>query len=108
MIPYLLTLVEYPPNVWSKYERVGKQLENDVAVTGSISAAPQRRQTDGVRRVVCEVEATLEPDVQSTSVRQSNASGVNQPLGFSRIRRFRVNRSIQLGKNLKKRCHARS
>jgi hypothetical protein len=39
LIPHLVALVEYPPHVWTKSERVWKRLEDDVAVAGSVSAA---------------------------------------------------------------------
>ena len=39
LIPHLVALVEYPPDVWTESERMRKQLENDVAMTGSVSSA---------------------------------------------------------------------
>jgi hypothetical protein len=73
------------PDFGTQPQRVGKDLENNVAIPGPVAVSAQRRQAKGVRRVVRQVESAIGGNRMSARIQQPNPSGPYQRFGFGGV-----------------------
>ena len=89
-----MTEGEYAPHLRAQAERVWERLKHNLAVVRrAISCTSERRETERMGGVVCEVEATLQCDRCRSGVAEANASRVEQSLVLRSIRSFRMKRT---------------
>src|SRR5882672_5007959 len=106
-VAYLMAFGEYAPDFRAQFQRVRKHLEHDVTIPCAEAAIAKRGETQGVRRVIDEIEAPFERVLPVGCVLESCEPGPLETLELPGIRRLGRKRFPRTGKPLKRRGHAR-